>query len=127
MTWLANIFGTSDYLVRDPYRKLVVGIAHAWFGAYLIKNGVEMWVVLVGYLGKEIIFDMACVFFSGVRSKLLHRIWVDRHLVADSAVDWVFTWLGAASVFYGDTMFDHAVLAVGASYFVAGKVYDKRA
>ena len=119
-------FLESDHLERDPYRKLVVGIAHAWFGAYLIKNGVEMWVVLVGYLGKEIIFDMARVFFSGVRSKMLHRMWVDRRLVADSAVDWVFTWLGAASVFYGNTMFDHAVLAVGTAYFVAGKVNGKR-
>ena len=126
MNWLINTFGTSDYLERDPYRKLVVGIAHAWFGSYLIKNGVDMWVVLVGYLGKEVIFDMARVFLSGARSKLLHRMWVDRRLVADSAVDWVFTWLGAASVFYSDTMYDHAVLAVGGAYFVAGKLFNDK-
>lgn len=117
-------FLESDYLERDPYRKFVVGIAHAWFGGYLIKNNVEMWAVLVGYLGKEIIFDMARVFFSGVRSKLFHRMWIDRRLVADSAVDWVFTWLGAASVFYGDSMYDHAVLIVGSAYFIAGKLFN---
>ena len=123
MNWLINMFGTSDYLERDPYRKFVVGIAHAFGGAFLIIAGVPMLLVILGYFAKEVIFDLARVFVAD-RSKWLHHIWADRWLVADSIIDWCFWWLGAAMVAHWDARYGFAALGVGAAYFIAGKVFD---
>ena len=122
---MIGIFGISDYMERDPYRKFVVGIAHAWFAGFLVRQGMPLWMVGLGYLGKEIIFDLARI-FVGRSAKWLKRAWADRLLVADSAIDWAFTWIGAAQVTYGDPRYDYAVLAIGAAYFVAGKLFNGR-
>lgn len=123
MKWLVNIFGTSDYLERDPYRKLAVGLAHAFGGALLITAGLPLLLVVAGYFAKEVVFDLARVFVAD-RSKWLHHIWADRWLVADSLTDWAFWWLGAAMVAHSDARYGFAALVVGAAYFVAGKLFN---
>ena len=115
------IFLTSDYLESDPYRKLTVGLSHAFGGALLIMAGLPMMLVVFGYFAKEVIFDLARV-FTADRSKWLSHIWADRWLVSDSLVDWSFWWLGAAMVAYGDARYGFAALVVGAAYFVVGKI-----
>ncbi len=125
MGGLVNIFGTSDYLERDPYRKLTVGLSHAFGGALLISAGLPLMLVIAGYFAKEVIFDLARVFVAD-RSKWLHHIWLDRWLVADSLTDWCFWWLGAAMVAHGNSWYGFAALVVGAAYFVAEKAYDNR-
>ena len=125
MRWLINIFGASDYLERDPYRKFVVGLAHAFGGGYLIMKGVPMGLVIGGYFVKEVIFDLARVFI-GHPSKWLRRIWADRWLVSDSLIDWYFWWAGAAMVAYHDAGYGTGALIVGSMYFVAGKLSDGR-
>ena len=120
------IFLESDYLVRDPYRKLTVGLSHAFGGALLIVAGMPMWLVVLGYFVKEVAFDLARVFVAD-RSKWLHHIWADRWLVSDSVVDWSFWWLGAAMVAYSDARYGFGVLAVGEACFIVGKVNGKRA
>lgn len=115
------LFLESDYLERDPYRKLTVGLSHAFGGALLIVAGVPMFLVILGYFIKEVVFDLARV-FAGDRSKWLRLMWADRWLVSDSVVDWVFWWLGAAMVAYSDAQYGFGVLAVGAAYFIVGKV-----
>ena len=116
-------FLESDYLERNPKRKFDVGLAHAFGGAYLIMEGFPMWQVILGYFIKEVTFDLARV-FKGHRSKWLHHIWADKCLVSDSLIDWSFWWLGAAMVAYSDARYGFAALAVGATYFVAGKLRD---
>ena len=118
-----RIFLASDYLERDPYRKLTVGLSHAFVGALLIVAGMPMLLVVFGYFVKEVTFDLARV-FKGHRSKWLHNIWADRWLVSDSVVDWSFWWLGAAMVAYGDARYGFAALVVGAAYFAVGKVFN---
>ena len=113
-------FLTSDYLERDPKRKFDVGLAHAFGGALLIIAGMPMLWVVLGYFAKELIFDLSRIFTS-YRSKWLSHIWSDRWLVADSVVDWVFGWLGAAMAQSGDARYGFAALIVGAAYFIAGK------
>lgn len=125
MNWLVNMFGASDYLERDPFRKFVVGLAHAFGAAYLIEKGVPMGLVIAGYFVKEVVFDLARV-FVGHPSKWLRSMWADRWLVSDSLIDWCFWWLGAAMVAYNDPGYGDAVLIVGAAYFVAGKWHDNR-
>lgn len=119
------IFLESDYLERDPYRKLTVGLSHAFGGALLIMAGLPMMLVIFGYFAKEVAFDLARV-FSADRSKWLHHIWADRWLVADSVVDWAFWWLGAAMVAYSDARYGFAALVVGAAYFAVGKISNDR-
>ncbi len=123
MNWLANIFGTSDYLERDPYRKLTVGLSHAFGGALLITAGLPLMLVILGYFAKEVIFDLGRVFVAD-RLKWLHHIWHDRWLVSDSLTDWCFWWLGAAMVAHSDARYGFAALIVGAAYFVAGKLFN---
>ena len=118
-------FLESDYLERDPYRKLAVGLAHAFGGALLVMAGMPVWLVILGYFVKEVAFDLARV-FDGDQSKWLRHIWADRWLVSDSVVDWSFWWLGAAMVAYGDARYGFGALAVGAAYFVAGKLFNGR-
>ena len=125
MNWLTNIFGVSDYPERDPYRKFVVGLAHAFGGGYLIMKGAPMGLVIAGYLAKEVIFDLARVFI-GRPSKWARRIWADRWLVSDSLIEWYFWWAGAAMVAYNDADYGTWVLIVGAAYFVARKWADGR-
>ena len=117
-------FLESDYLVRDPYYKFVVGLAHAFGGNYLITEGYPMWQVILGYFLKEVLFDLARV-FAGHRSKWARQIWADRWLVSDSIVDWCFWYLGAAMALHGDARYGFGVLAVGAAYFVVGKINGK--
>ena len=117
-------FLESDYMERDPYRKLTVGLSHAFGGALLIMV-LPMWLVILGYFVKEVIFDLSRVFMAD-RSKWLSRVWADRWLVADSLVDWSFWWLGAAMVAYSDARYGFAALVVGAAYFMTEKVYASR-
>jgi hypothetical protein len=120
-------FTESDYMDRDPYRKLTVGLAHAFGGALLVTAGLPFILVIFGYFAKEVIFDLSRV-FTADRPKWMHHIWADRWLVADSLTDWCFWWLGALMVQSGDARYGFAVLVVGAAYFVAGKWRDgKRA
>ena len=107
-------FLESDYMDRNPYRKLTVGLSHAFGGALLIMAGVPMWLVVLGYFAKEVMFDL----------KRVQGLWADRRLVSDSIVDWIFWWLGAAMVSYDNAWYGFAALAVGAAYFVAGKVQN---
>ena len=122
MKWLIDIFGTSDYMDRDPYRKLTVGLSHAFGGSLLIVAGIPMVLIVFGYFAKEVIFDLSRV-FVGHPSKWMRRIWADRWLVADSLVDWSFWWLGAAMASYSDVWYGIAALTVGSAYFMAEKVY----
>lgn len=124
MNWLVNIFGTSDYLERNPYRKLTVGLSHAFGGSLLIMV-LPMWLVIAGYLAKEVVFDLSRVLMAD-RSKWLSHIWADRWLVADSLTDWAFWYLGAAMVAYNDARYGFSVLIVGAAYFAAEKWADGR-
>ena len=119
--FLANFF-ESDYLERDPKRKFDVGLAHAFGGALLIMV-FPMWLVLFGYIIKELVFDLSRVFMSKP-SKWATRIWADRWLVADSVVDWSFWWLGATMVASGDARYGFAALIVGSAYFIVGKYND---
>ena len=132
MNWLINIFGTSDYLDRDPYRKFVVGIAHAWFGGFLARvtplllvkigitqhisdtvvTGIVLTVIALGFACKEYWLDL-----SRGRSRDL-RIW------ADSLTDLSFTMMGAATVVSDDWRYGLGVLAAGLAYFVAGRLFD---
>ena len=123
MNWLVNIFGTSDYLVRTPYYKFVVGLAHAFGGGYLIMKGIPMPLAIAGYFAKEVIFDLARVFI-GHPSKWARRIWADRWLVSDSLIDWYFWWAGAAMVAYNDAGYGTGVLIVGSAYFVGEKLFN---
>lgn len=123
MGWLINMFGTSDYLERDPKRKFDVGLAHAFGGVVLIVAHFSMPVVLLGYFIKEVAFDLARV-FKGDRSKWAYQIWTDRWLVADSIIDWCFWYLGAATVAHWDVRYSFAALIVGSAYFIAGKLRD---
>ena len=125
MNWLVNTFGASDYMERDPYRKLTVGLSHAFGGSLLIVAGMPMLWVVFGYFAKEVIFDLSRV-FVGHPSKWTPRIWADRWLVADSLTDWAFWYLGAAMVAYNDARYGFAVLIVGAAYFAAEKWADGR-
>lgn len=129
-----SLFLESDYLVRNPYRKFVVGIAHAWFGGFLARvvplllakmgiaqhiNDIGMAAIILvtialGYAGKEYYFDL----LRG-RSRDL-RLW------ADSLTDLSFTMMGTATVVSNDWRYGLGVLAAGSAYFVAGKVYDNR-
>ena len=108
MTWLVNIFGTSDYLERDPYRKLTVGISHAWLGGFLVIVGIPIALIVIGYIVKEVVFDL--------RGKFGNKA-----LLADSAVDLVLTWLGGLLAASHDWRYGVGVLAVGAAYFMAEK------
>ena len=117
------IFLESDYLERDPYRKFVVGLAHAFGAVVLTKADVPFMIVVFGYPIKEIMFDLARV-FTGHSSKWLRNIWTDWRLVADSLIDWAFWWMGAAMVAYDDVRYGFAGLSVGAEYVVAGKMCD---
>ena len=118
-------FTESDYLERDPYRKLTVGLSHAFGGALLIMSGLPMLLVIFGYFIKELVFDLSRVFMSD-RSKWMHHIWADRWLVSDSLVDWAFWSLGALMVAHSDARYGFGALAVGAAYFAAGKWFDGR-
>ena len=109
-------FLESDYLERDPYRKLTVGLAHAFGGAFLAIMGVPLWLIAIGYTAKEVGFDIRSV----ARGDGLWRV------LPDSVVDLCFTVLGAAMVAYGDARYGFGALAVGAAYFVAGKLFNGR-
>ena len=121
MNWLTNIFGTSDYLERDPKKKLDVGLAHAFVGGVLIAYGIAMFWVMAIYIGKEIIFDMWRVWRGG-SSKWLNNIWKDRLLAADSATDAAFWYLGAAMFATSDYRYGVAAVIAGSAYFIAAKV-----
>jgi len=118
-------FLESDYLERDPKHKFDVGLAHAFGGALLVMAGLPLMLVVFGYFAKEVIFDLARV-WKGHRSKWVYQIWTDRWLVADSIIDWVFWYLGAAMVAHWDARYGLAALIVGGAYFAAGKVFDGR-
>ena len=111
MNWLINIFGTSDYLESEPERKFYVGLAHAWFGGFLFFFGLPIWLIVVGYIAKEVILDLRGKFNKWI-------IW------ADSAVDFIFTLLGALMVSSHDWRYGVGILAIAFSYFVAGKLFN---
>lgn len=108
------IFLESDYLERDPYRKFVVGLAHAFGGALLVMAGLPLWLIAIGYTAKEVGFDIRSVNRGNGAWRVL----------PDSIVDLCFTMLGAAMVAYGDARYGFAALIVGAAYFIAGKLRD---
>lgn len=99
----------SDYLERDPYKKLATGLAHAWLGGFLVFLGLPIWAIMVGYVLWEVI--------SGLMG-FKPRVW---RLWADSAVDAAFVYLGAALVAYMDVRFGFGILAMGAAYFIANR------
>ena len=70
-------------------------------------------------------FDLARVVIAAL-AKRPQRVWADRWLIADSIIDWIFTYLGAACVAYMDARYGVGVLAVGFSYFIAEKYYGNR-
>ena len=110
MEWLFNMFGTSDYLERDPEKKFYVGIGHLWVGGYLVTLGLPIAIIVAGYIAKEVIFDL--------RGKFKNKL-----LLADSVVDFVFVVLGVMSTTTGDWRYGAAGFVVALSYFAAVKVF----
>ena len=107
----------SDYLERDPYRKFTVALAHAFGGALLVMVGLPLWLVVAGYVVKEIAFDIRSVNRGDGALRLV---------VADSIVDLVFWTLGALMVAENDFRFGVAVVMLGASYFIFRAWRDAR-
>ena len=101
---------TSDFQERDPYRKLTVGLSHAWVGGFMAALGLPLLVIMVLYIGKEVVFDL---------SSLKERRWL---VWADSAVDAAFVYLGAAMVAYMDARYGFGAIAMGGAYFLTERL-----
>ena len=105
-----ELFTPPDHLDRNPYRKLTVGLSHAWFGGFLAML-IPLSLIAIGYIAKEVYFDLN----RGTSRNL--NIWVD------STTDLLFTIMGAAMVSTLDYRYGIGVLLSGAAYFVAHKVF----
>ena len=74
---------------------------------------IPLWLIVIGYIIKEVTFDISSVNKGDGSWRVL----------PDSIVDLIFTILGAAMVSTLDYRYGIGVLLSGAAYFVAHKVF----